>query len=102
MPPKRRLSGAEGEEEEPGGGAGSASTTPEPGRKRKKLDPLEQMKAVLEFVRKYKKEDGAELCGAMTRLPNKRSEPGELFKSRLYGSRRGCSLIWIRLTINPV
>jgi len=72
MPPKRRLSGAEEEE----GEGGAASTTPEPGKKKRKLDPLEQMKAVLEFVRKYKKEDGAELCGAMTRLPNKRSEPG--------------------------
>ena len=70
MPPKRRLSG---EEEE----GGETATTPEPGRKRKKLDPQQQMVAVLDFVRKFKKEDGAELCSTMTRLPNKRSEPGE-------------------------
>ena len=75
MPPKRRLSGAE-EEDEAGGG--SSSTTPEPGKKKKKLDPTQQMTAVLDFVRKFKKEDGAELCGNMTRLPNKRSEPGEI------------------------
>ena len=46
-------------------------------KKKKKLDPFQQMTAVLDFVRKYKKEDGAELCGSMTRLPNKRSEPGD-------------------------
>ena len=75
MPPKRRLSGQQDDDEE--GGEGSSSTTPEPGKKKKKMDPVEQMKTVLEFVRKYKKEDGAELCGAMTRIPNKRSEPGK-------------------------
>merc|ERR1719228_3212268 len=64
MPPKRRLSGQQEDDED--GTEGSSSTTPEPGKK----------KTVLEFVRKYKKEDGAELCGAMTRIPNKRSEPG--------------------------
>ena len=78
MPPKRRLSGQQDEEED-GGGEGSSSTTPEPGKKKKKLDPVEQMKTVLEFVRKYKKEDGAELCGGMTRIPNKRSEPGKYY-----------------------
>ena len=29
-----------------------------------------------DFLRKYKKEDGTELCATMVRLPNKRSEPG--------------------------
>ena len=31
---------------------------------------------VYDFLRKYKKEDGTELCATMVRLPNKRSEPG--------------------------
>ena len=31
---------------------------------------------MFDFLRKYKKEDGTELCGSMVRLPNKRSDPG--------------------------
>ena len=31
---------------------------------------------MFDFLRKYKKEDGSELCGSMVRLPNKRSDPG--------------------------
>ena len=31
---------------------------------------------MFDFLRKYKKEDGSELCGTMVRLPNKRSDPG--------------------------
>ena len=84
MPPKRRLSGQQDDDED--GAEGSSSTTPEPGKKKKKLDPVEQMKTVLEFVRKYKKEDGAELCGAMTRIPNKRSEPGKQFFERKHNT----------------
>jgi hypothetical protein len=34
------------------------------------------MQAVFDFVRKYKKEDGSLLCESMTRVPNKRSDPG--------------------------
>ena len=33
------------------------------------------MQVVFDFLRKYKKEDGSELCGSMVRLPNKRSDP---------------------------
>jgi len=40
------------------------------------MDPGQQMQALFDFIRKYKKEDGTELCGPMVRLPNKRSDPG--------------------------
>ena len=40
------------------------------------LTPSVYFQAVFDFIRKYKKEDGAELCGSMVRLPNKRSDPG--------------------------
>jgi len=73
MPPKRRLSATSGGDD---GDEDSKEQVQEPGRKKKKMDPGQQMQAVFDFIRKYKKEDGAELCGSMVRLPNKRSDPG--------------------------
>jgi len=73
MPPKRRLSATSGGDD---GDDDTKEQVQEPGRKKKKMDPGQQMQAVFDFIRKYKKEDGAELCGSMVRLPNKRSDPG--------------------------
>ena len=82
MPPKRRLS--EGSEDTEAGEDEAAGTIEEeekvrvgPGRpKKKKVDPTQQMQVVFDFLRKYKKEDGTDLCATMVRLPNKRSDPG--------------------------
>lgn len=88
MPPKRPLStsgnGEEEEEDEQSAAAGGTAQQPgnaggvaaEPGKKKRKLDPAQQIQAVFDFVRKYKKEDGSLLCESMTRVPNKRSDPG--------------------------
>jgi len=72
MSSKRRLSATSGQDEEDE----NTATTPEPGRKRKKLDPAQQMQAVFDFVRKYKKADGSELCESMIRVPKRRTDPG--------------------------
>jgi len=69
MPPKRRLSGPDLEDS-------SSLPTQEQPKKRKKVDSAQQIQTIFDFVRKFKKEDGADLCGTMTRLPNKRSDPG--------------------------
>jgi len=82
MPPKRRLSEtSDGQEslgaEEEAGAEEEERVKAGPGRpKKKKVDPSQQLQLVYDFLRKYKKEDGSELCATMVRLPNKRSEPG--------------------------
>ena len=85
MPPKRRLSETSDGVETVDDDAGSTGVVeeaeekvrPGPGRpKKKKVDPSQQLQLVFDFLRKYKKEDGSELCGSMVRLPNKRSDPG--------------------------
>jgi len=75
MPPKRRLSANSGGGQQEDEDSNHSTSLVEPHKKKKKMDPFQQMQAVFDFIRKYKKEDGAELCGTMTRLPNKRSDP---------------------------
>ena len=95
MPPKRRLSETSDgtDANNPGGDddvlevpavEGEEKVKAGPGRpKKKKVDPTQQVQLVFDFLRKYKKEDGTELCGSMIRLPNKRSDPGIVKKNYL-------------------
>ena len=52
------------------------STTPDgPGKKRRRLDPTEDMQTLYDFMRKYKREDGSELCEMFVRAPKRRNDP---------------------------
>lgn len=51
------------------------STTPEPARKKKKIDPAQQMQTLYDFMRRYRREDGSELCDTFIRAPKRRSDP---------------------------
>ncbi len=72
------------------------SATPEPGRKRKKIDPVSkqnpvnpygftsffscffqaaQMQTLYDFIRRYRREDGSELCDTFIRAPKRRTDP---------------------------
>ena len=57
-------------------GARPRSTTPDgQGKKRRKLDPTEDMQTLYDFMRKYKREDGSELCEMFVRAPKRRNDP---------------------------
>ncbi len=52
------------------------SATPEPpGRKKKKIDPAQQMQSLYDFMRRYRREDGTELCEPFIRAPKRRTDP---------------------------
>ena len=52
------------------------STTPDgQSRKRRRLDPTEDMQTLYDFMRKYKREDGSELCEMFVRAPKRRNDP---------------------------
>ena len=44
-------------------------------RKRRRLDPTEDMQTLYDFMRKYKREDGSELCEMFVRAPKRRNDP---------------------------
>ncbi|XP_071747463.1 protein polybromo-1-like [Lepeophtheirus salmonis] len=69
MLPKRRLSEEDTE-------AVPSNTSPEAGKKKKKLDPEWQISTLYDFIRKYKREDGTELCEPFIRAPKRRNDPG--------------------------
>ncbi|CAB4068400.1 PBRM1 [Lepeophtheirus salmonis] len=48
----------------------------ETGRKRRKIDPQQQIICLYEFIRRFKKEDGSELCENFIRVPKRRTDPG--------------------------
>eukprot|EP00095_Tigriopus_kingsejongensis_P009080 maker-scaffold742_size103727-snap-gene-0.20 protein:Tk09080 transcript:maker-scaffold742_size103727-snap-gene-0.20-mRNA-1 annotation:"protein polybromo-1 isoform x2" len=76
MPPKRRLSSVGGaNEDDRDGSEDRSSVTPEPGKKRKKMDPQQQMQLLFDFLRRYKREDGGELCEPFIRAPKRRTDP---------------------------
>ncbi|XP_059081440.1 protein polybromo-1-like isoform X3 [Tigriopus californicus] len=76
MPPKRRLSSVGGVNEDSRDGSEERSSiTPEPGRKRKRMDPQQQMQMLFDFLRRYKREDGSELCEPFIRAPKRRTDP---------------------------
>merc|ERR1719510_733619 len=54
---------------------GRRSTTPEPAKKKKKVDPAQQMQNLFDFMRRYRREDGSELCETFVRAPKRRTEP---------------------------
>lgn len=52
------------------------SVTPDgQNKKRRKLDPTEDMQTLYDFMRKYKREDGSELCEMFVRAPKRRNDP---------------------------
>lgn len=52
------------------------SVTPDgQSKKRRRLDPTEDMQTLYDFMRKYKREDGSELCEMFVRAPKRRNDP---------------------------
>ena len=52
------------------------SATPDgQSKKRRRLDPTEDMQTLYDFMRKYKREDGSELCEMFVRAPKRRNDP---------------------------
>ena len=52
------------------------SVTPDgQNKKRRRLDPTEDMQTLYDFMRKYKREDGSELCEMFVRAPKRRNDP---------------------------
>jgi len=66
----------EGNQEEESNDGSRRSTSPEPARKKKKIDPAQQMQTLFDFLRRYRREDGSELCETFIRAPKRRTEPG--------------------------
>ena len=57
-------------------GARPRSATPDgQNKKRRRLDPTEDMQTLYDFMRKYKREDGSELCEMFVRAPKRRNDP---------------------------
>jgi len=44
-------------------------------KKRRRMDPTEDMQTLYDFMRKYKREDGSELCEMFVRAPKRRNDP---------------------------
>jgi protein polybromo-1 len=44
-------------------------------KKRRRIDPTEDMQTLYDFMRKYKREDGSELCEMFVRAPKRRNDP---------------------------
>merc|ERR1711963_676889 len=55
--------------------ASRRSATPEPAKKKKKIDPAQQMQTLFDFMRRYRREDGSDLCETFVRAPKRRTEP---------------------------
>ena len=52
------------------------STTPDGHiKKRRRMDPTEDMQTLYDFMRKFKREDGSELCEMFVRAPKRRNDP---------------------------
>ena len=57
-------------------GSRPRSVTPDgQNKKRRRLDPTEDMQTLYDFMRKYKREDGSELCEMFVRAPKRRNDP---------------------------
>ena len=74
--PSTQISIDDGAKPELKDGVRPRSVTPDgQNKKRRKLDPTEDMQTLYDFMRKYKREDGSELCEMFVRAPKRRNDP---------------------------
>ena len=74
--PARAISTDDKTRFEPKDGVRPRSATPDgQSKKRRRLDPTEDMQTLYDFMRKYKREDGSELCEMFVRAPKRRNDP---------------------------
>jgi len=73
--PASAASNKEDSSEEKSEKSSRRSVTPEPAKKKKKIDPAQQMQTLFDFMRRYRREDGSDLCETFVRAPKRRTEP---------------------------